>query len=204
MTNQESMVELTPEAQEQVQKALQAQTDKHALRLEARAGGGLDFTYAMKLVADSDQRGDDEVIDLKAFRVFIDPQSARNLSGATVDYEEGILRSGFKFDNPNKPETPTLGSGPRPDLVGETAEKVEYLINSEINNAVAAHGGHVDFVGVRDNKVYLSFGGGCHGCGMVDVTLKQGIESRIKELVPEIVEVVDVTDHSTGENPFYR
>ena len=69
---------------------------------------------------------------------------------------------------------------------------------------MAAHGGTVNFVGVKENKVYLSFGGGCHGCGMVDVTLKHGIESRIKELVPEIEEVVDVTDHSTGENPFYN
>ena len=62
----------------------------------------------------------------------------------------------------------------------------------------------MNFLGVKENRAYLSFGGGCHGCGMVDVTLKQGIEARIKELIPEIEEVVDVTDHASGENPFYR
>ncbi len=200
----DEQVLVTSEAQEQVLRALKSQEGKEALRLEALVGGGMDFTYAMKLVPGSDRNAEDHIIELEGFSLFVDPRSAENLKGATVDYEEGILRSGFKFENPNKPEIPELGSGPRPDLVGETAEKVEHLINTEINNAVAAHGGRVEFVGVRDDKVYLSFGGGCHGCGMVDVTLKQGIESRIKELVPEIIAVVDVTDHSTGENPFYR
>ena len=66
-----------------------------------------------------------------------------------------------------------------------------------------AHGGRVRLVDVKDGQVYLAFGGGCHGCGLVDVTLKQGIERRIREAVPEVVGVVDTTDHSAGENPYY-
>ena len=62
----------------------------------------------------------------------------------------------------------------------------------------------IRLVDVRDNKVYIAFGGGCHGCGMVDVTLKHGVEARLKEAIPEIEEVIDTTDHGTGDNPYYR
>ena len=196
---------ITDEARTRIADALaQQEPAKTALRLEATTNGTAEFSYGMRLVGDEDVRVDDVVVESNGIRVVVDPSSARNLEGARIDYEEGVLRSGFSFDNPNKPKIPQLGEGPRADLSGPTAEKVERLINTEINSAVAAHGGKVHFVGVKDNRAYLSFGGGCHGCGMVDVTLKQGIESRIKELVPEIQEVVDVTDHSAGENPFYR
>ena len=198
-------LKVTDEARTRILDALaQQEPAKTAMRLEATTNGTAEFIYGMRLVGDDDLRGDDVVVESNGVKILVDPGSARNLEGATIDYEEGILRSGFSFDNPNKPKIPELGEGPRADLSGPTAEKVEQLINTEINSAVAAHGGEVHFVGVKDNRVYLSFGGGCHGCGMVDVTLKQGIESRIKELVPEIQEVVDVTDHSAGENPFYR
>ncbi len=198
------MITLTEAARTQVLAALESQRPaKTALRVEARTNGTAEFVYAMKLVGDEDRTEEDAVLEVEGFQIFVDPASARNLDNATIDFEEGILRSGFKFDNPNKPEGAQLGSGPRGDLSGSTAEKVERLINSEINNAVASHGGQVNFLGVKEDKVYLSFGGGCHGCGMVDVTLKQGIEARIRELIPEVREVVDVTDHSAGENPFY-
>ena len=198
-------VKVTDEARSQILTALeQQQPEKTALRIEATTDGTAEFAYGMRLVGDDDLRDGDEIVESNGVKLLVDPASARNLEGAIVDYEDGILRSGFRFDNPNKPKIPELGEGPRADLRGQAAEKVEHLINTEINSAVAAHGGVVNFVGVKENRAYLSFGGGCHGCGMVDVTLKQGIEARIKELVPEIEEVVDVTDHSAGENPFYR
>jgi len=198
------MITLSKSATEQISAALEGHDEKNALRVEASTNGTSEFVYSMRLVGEADKSPEDTVVEGEGFEVILDPKSAENLSGATIDYEEGVLRSGFKFDNPNKPEIPHLGSGPRGDLTGTIAEKVEHLINTEINSAVAAHGGVVNFLGVKENKVLLSFGGGCHGCGMVDFTLKQGIEGRIKELVPEIEEVVDVTDHDTGEDPFYR
>ena len=81
--------------------------------------------------------------------------------------------------------------------------KVQELIDSTINPAVAGHGGFVQLVDVKDNKVYLTMGGGCQGCGAADVTLKAGIERLIKEELPEIEEVLDSTDHSSGINPYY-
>ena len=85
----------------------------------------------------------------------------------------------------------------------ELKTRVQALIDSMINPAVAGHGGFVELVDVQDNRVYLQMGGGCQGCGAADVTLKQGIERLIKEEIPEIAEVLDATDHSAGSNPYY-
>ena len=190
-------------AREKILEALEAQEEKTALRLEARAQGGAEFSYAMRLIQDADKTPEDLVADINGLEVVADPTSARNLAGASVDFEDRAVRSGFKFSNPNRPTPGQVGSGPRDDLSGSLEEKVRHLVDSELNPAVASHGGRINFHGVKDNKVYLSFGGGCHGCGMVDVTLKHGVEARIKELLPEIEEVVDTTDHGSGTNPFY-
>ena len=194
---------LTEGAQEKIQAALEGQEEKTALRVEARANGTPQFSYAMRLIAEEDKTEGDLMVAGASFDIVVDPASAKNLNGASIDYEDRVVRSGFKFENPNKPEVPEVGSGPRDDLEGSIQERVQHLLDTELNPAVAAHGGRMSLVGVRDNKVYLTFGGGCHGCGMVDMTLKHGVESRIRELIPEVEEVVDTTDHTSGENPFY-
>ena len=81
--------------------------------------------------------------------------------------------------------------------------RVQELIESTINPAVAGHGGYVELIDVQENKVYLQLGGGCQGCGAADITLKAGIERLIKEELPEVEEVLDTTDHSSGSNPYY-
>lgn len=90
-------------------------------------------------------------------------------------------------------------------LVGRNVrEKVQYLIDQQINPGVAAHAGFVELIDVRDDTVYLRLGGGCQGCGAADFTLRQGIESVIRREVPEIRRVLDITDHAAGESPYYR
>ena len=81
--------------------------------------------------------------------------------------------------------------------------RVQELIDSSINPAVAGHGGFVELLDVKDNTVYLQMGGGCQGCGAADITLKAGIERLIKDEIPEVVEVLDTTDHAAGSNPYY-
>jgi Fe/S biogenesis protein NfuA len=81
--------------------------------------------------------------------------------------------------------------------------RVQELIDTMINPAVAGHGGWVDLVDVRDTTVYLQMGGGCQGCGAADITLKAGIERLIKEEIPEVSDVLDTTDHASGTNPYY-
>jgi Fe-S cluster biogenesis protein NfuA len=81
---------------------------------------------------------------------------------------------------------------------------VQQLFETEINPAVAQHGGHFTLLEVKENRVFVELGGGCQGCGMADVTLRQGVEQRLKEVLPEMIALVDVTDHASGENPYYQ
>jgi Fe/S biogenesis protein NfuA len=90
-------------------------------------------------------------------------------------------------------------------LIGRgTKEKIQYLLAHKINPGVAEHAGFVELIDVRDNNVYIRLGGGCQGCGAADFTLRQGIEAIIKKEVPEILQVLDVTDHAAGMNPYYQ
>lgn len=77
------------------------------------------------------------------------------------------------------------------------------LLEREINPAVASHGGFVELIDVKKNNVYIRLGGGCQGCGAADVTLKQGIEKAIRDLIPRVGEILDTTDHAAGRNPYY-
>lgn len=158
--------------------------------IEGRGPGG--FQYNLRFVKQDEQAADDVVVDAGGFKVFIDVASAPNLQGASVDYVEGPAGSGFRFDNPN------------PVWTDPKAAAVQKVLDDDINPAVAQHGGFVTLLDVKDNVVYIALGGGCQGCGMVDVTLKQGIEVRIREAVPEISRIVDSTDHAGGTNPYYQ
>jgi Fe-S cluster biogenesis protein NfuA len=90
-------------------------------------------------------------------------------------------------------------------LIGKnTREKVQYLIDTQINPGVAEHGGSVQVVNVTGDSVYLRLHGGCQGCGAADFTLKQGIEKILRRAVPEIQRIVDLTNHGAGLNPYYR
>ena len=101
------------------------------------------------------------------------------------------MGGGFSFENPN------------PLWIDDLSKAVAEIIAEQVNPVVATHGGHVDLIGVDDGKAIIAFGGGCQGCGMADVTLKQGIEVEIKGAVPSIAAVLDVTDHAGGDNPYY-
>ena len=86
----------------------------------------------------------------------------------------------------------------------EVKDAVQKILDEMINPAIAGHGGWVDLLDVKDNNVYLRLGGGCVGCGMVNVTLKQGIEATLREEIPQIAGVIDQTDHAGGTNPYYQ
>jgi len=83
-------------------------------------------------------------------------------------------------------------------------QKVQKILDEMINPAVAGHGGFVELLDVKEKNVYLMLGGGCQGCGMVNVTLKQGIEATLREEIPSIAGVIDQTDHAGGHNPYYQ
>ena len=149
------------------------------------------------------RRNADTRLEQDGFELVVDPESLERIRGSRIDYRKTLISEGFHFSNPNRPASPELPSGQRTDLSGPIPDRVRMLLDTEINPAIAAHGGFIQLVDVKDNRAYVAFGGGCHGCGLVDVTLKEGIETRIREAIPEIIEVVDTTDHETGANPFY-
>jgi Fe/S biogenesis protein NfuA len=86
----------------------------------------------------------------------------------------------------------------------EVKSRIQKILDEMINPAVAGHGGFVELLDVKENIAYLRLGGGCQGCGMVNVTLKQGIEATLKEEIPQLAGVIDQTDHAGGTNPYYQ
>ncbi len=93
---------------------------------------------------------------------------------------------------------------PKPGLDTPEGKTIQKLLDKNINPSVAGHGGLISLVDVQADTVYIRLEGGCQGCGMADVTLKQGIEVEIKNAVPSITAVLDVTDHADGSNPYFQ
>jgi len=187
------MITVTDVAREKILEMMSAQgKDGLALRFGVRGRGSGGFLYRLAF-ADLSERaaGDVEVVS-GALTVLIDAESSAMLQGTTIDYVSEGGESGFKIDNPN------------PLWVDPIALAVQRVIDEDINPAVSSHGGFITLLDVRDHTAFIQLGGGCQGCGMADVTLKQGIEVRIRELVPSITDVVDTTDHAEGRNPYFR
>jgi Fe/S biogenesis protein NfuA len=97
-----------------------------------------------------------------------------------------------------------MGDRPPADLSGDVAQRVVAVLDRQINPSIAAHGGRADLVAVEDATAYLRLSGGCQGCGLAKVTLSQGIEVAITDAIPEVTSVVDVTDHASGDNPYFE
>ena len=165
------------------------------LRIGAEAVSPLKVEYRMAFLADGQEVEDDTLVSFDGFDIYVGADSVEYVTGASVDYVDGLMGSGFKV---------VSGRSLGPELSGPVAEKVQEVIEQQINPAVASHGGFISLLDVKDNVVYVQLGGGCQGCGMADVTLKEGIEVTIKEAVPEITQVLDVTEHADGANPYYQ
>ena len=146
----------------------------------------------------TDLDGNEWIVECEGFKVFLDAQSAPYLEDAQIDLTKGPAGHSLTIKAPSI-------KGRVPGQEASLVERVQYVIESEVNPQLASHGGRVALVEItHDMHAVLKFGGGCHGCGMVDVTLKNGIEKTLRERVPEIAGVRDVTDHATGEAPYMR
>ena len=187
------MITFSESSKKNILDLLQAEAKEGlGLRLTI-AGRGIDgFQYDLSFIKEEDKTDEDTVVDVGGFKVYIDPESAPNLKDSTVDFIEKDGESGFKIDNPN------------PLWADPLALSVQNVLDTKINPSVASHGGYVTLLEVKEDTAYIALGGGCQGCGMADVTLKQGIDVSIKESVPEIHQVIDSTDHASGNNPYYE
>ena len=200
--NSSTVVEITPAALEQI-IALRDQESIPDLHLGLRiAGVGANgFIYETAFLRGGDVSQEDHVEDHGGLPVAIPAESLDNLRGSVLDLAGDPASPGLVLRNPN-PATPPITEGDV-ELEGSIEERVQQLIEMYINPAIASHGGFVTLAGIDDDRALVELGGGCQGCGLAAMTLRQGIESSIKHHVPEIVEVVDVTDHTAGENPFF-
>jgi Fe/S biogenesis protein NfuA len=205
------VVTLTPEAHKVVREALDQEPDPQsiALWLEVRGVQGGSFVYDLYFqpVSDADEgdvRHAQEDID-----VIVPAESVERLRGARLEWsEEG--GGGLVLVNPNAPTPEEAAPNVPPEVLaqgieGTLARRVVAVLEQSVNPAIASHGGRADLVALDEDEgtAYLRLSGGCQGCAMSQMTLRQGIETALLEEVPELTRVLDVTDHGSGENPFY-
>ncbi len=178
--------------------------DKLVLFLEVTEPNGFEYGYDLYFDDEGAIRDGDLVQEEGELKVAIPADSVDKLRGATLDLSQNLLNPGWVVDNPNSP-SPAVGAGIDPStLTGSVEERVGQVLDQVVNPAIAMHGGKADLVAVEDGTVFVQLSGGCQGCGMASVTLTQGIEVSLKEAVPEVERVVDVTDHAQGSNPYYQ
>jgi len=186
------------------------ETDPESLGLWVEVGGtsGDAYTYDMYFQAANDAAPDDWTGVQSGLTIIVPSDSVPKMVGSVLDLNRDLLAGGMSIRNPSFPPAPAQPSpamtGPPPDLSGDVAQRVIQVLERQINPSIAAHGGRADLVAVEDDAAYLRLSGGCAGCGMAAVTLSEGIEVAIKKSVPEIVKIVDVTDHAAGTNPYYE
>jgi Fe/S biogenesis protein NfuA len=212
-------VTITDEARQRVVDARAGQegAEAYALWIEVTGTAGSEYTYDLYLHPLEYAAPTDIVQHHDDLTVVIPHDSAPQLAGAIIGFSTGPSGEGWLIDNPNKAGpilsigrppsmgSPAVGAPPPPgNLTGDVAQRVQQVLENHINPMIAAHGGRADLVSVDGARAYLRLGGGCQGCGMATVTLSQGIEVAIKDAVPEINEVVDVTDHAAGTNPYFE
>ena len=200
-------LKFTETAREKIKGFMEGAEDRENLgiRVNISGQGPQGFEYEFFLDVRQNARPTDIIIDADGLIAIVDGPSAAHLNGATVDWKETPSGAGFDVDNPNPvPEQPSEPETPQAQLDSPLAQRVQKVIGAKINPGLASHGGFVELMDVQDDKAYVRLGGGCQGCGMVDVTMKQGIEVMIREEVPEISQVIDSTDHAGGTNPYYQ
>ena len=183
------MLTFTDIAKDRIVKFLDAQRSQGVSALRV---AGDRAEHKLWLVKGEDKQESDHVFDGGGFDVYLDPLSATNLEGATVDFVEEVMQSGFRIAYPS------------PTWDDPVAQRVQDVLDTQINPGIAGHGGSVAIERLEDDTLYLSMGGGCQGCASAQLTLRQGVEQMIQAAVPEIRRIVDITDHAAGENPYYQ
>ncbi len=171
-----------------------------ALRVSVTGIAGPEYTYDLTFEPVADAEETDILYEQGELPVMVPADSMDSLQGATLDLPGTDGQGGLVLRNPNRPD-PLAGVDL--DLTGTTAEKVQQLLEQQINPGLAAHGGFAELKGVDGEKVYVLMGGGCQGCAVSAMTLREGIAASITSAIPEVTEVIDVTDHDAGQNPYY-
>jgi len=181
-------------------RRVEDQSETLALRVEVIGSTGTEFTYDLTFEPMANLVEGDELDTSSELPVLVPAASVDDLAGSTLDHVEP---TGLIIRNPNRPR-PKVVTHEELELVGTVDEKIRMLLDVEINPSLAMHGGYAQLERVEGDTAFVIMGGGCQGCGLAQLTLTEGIKAQIENRIPEIREVVDVTDHAAGDNPFYE
>ncbi len=193
------MIEFTERARTMVQQFLDDSNEGDlALRI-GMGGSPVAPSFDLTLVGLAEQTDDEKRVDAGGFTVLVKSTDSEMLEGATVDYVERVNESGFEV-RPAGARRPGSKSSGIP--TGPIADRVRSVLETQVNPAIAAHGGMISLVDVEETDVYVEMSGGCQGCALSRMTLKQGVERMLREAIPELTAVHDVTDHASGDNPY--
>ncbi|UXI67130.1 NfuA family Fe-S biogenesis protein [Tahibacter amnicola] len=192
------MINISERAQQHFLRLIEQQDiPQLGIRLRAVKAGTPAADCQLEFCEPADLAGDEWTVECHGFNLYIDATSAPFLDAADIDFEPNPTGGQLTIRAPKI-------KGAAPGEGASLVERVRYVIETEINPRVASHGGRVSLEEITaDGVVMLRFGGGCHGCGMADVTLKHGVEKTLRERIPEITAVRDATDHSSGEKPYF-
>jgi Fe/S biogenesis protein NfuA len=177
--------------------------ERQAMWLEITGIAGGEWKYNLSL-RPVDEAGPGDAVETHGDLTVVVPEhDIDKLRGVTVEWSGDPFAGGLRLRDLPSP-SPKMGGDGVGDLSGDVAQQVLEVLEHQVNPAIAAHGGRADLVAVEEGAAYLRLSGGCQGCGMATVTLGQGIEVQIKQNVPEIHQVIDVTDHASGQNPYFE
>lgn len=200
------MIQITPAARARIQELVGDEVVfDPALRVELAEGerSPLEREYAISLVEREERQKTEIAINVEEIRIFLNLDTSNLLSGAVIDWVEADGASGFRIEDPNAAPAAQRPRSSELKISGPVVDRVQGVIDGVINPRIASHGGYVELVDVSDDTIYLRMGGGCQGCAASQATLRQGIERMVREEIPEIQNIVDVTDHTAGANPYY-
>ncbi|MFL2739275.1 MAG: NifU family protein [bacterium] len=185
-----SYLTITDSARKQINNELQSAEELKGVQVLVEPTSPLKANYRIELVKSPLESSIQFEVD--GVKVFSEHKNASFLEGTIIEInEEGELEA----------RNPQLSIS---KLSGSLEDQIQLTLDEQVNPMLAAHGGNVILEGIKDSAAYLRFGGGCQGCSMIDTTVKQGVEVMLKETIPELVGVFDITDHSEGESPFFK
>ena len=195
------MLTFTDRAREMVQSFIDNSGGELAyLRISAH-GSPKAPQFDLTLVSEEERLADEAEVDMEGFTVLVPEGSMDTLRDATVDFVERVNESGFEV----RPGSPAVGSPtPAAPPSGPLADRVREVLDSQVNPAIASHGGAISLVDVQDAEIFLEMSGGCQGCAMSRLTLRQGVERMLRQAIPELTAVHDVTDPASGVNPYFQ
>ena len=189
---------VTQSARDYLVELLAKKTEKTGVRVFINQAGTPHAETCLAYCPAGDEQADDALLEDVPFDFYVDKTSIDYLKDAFIDFNKDEFGGQLTIKAPNSKMM-------RVDANSPISDQVNYILYTEINPALASHGGMVSLINLEQNETIavLQFGGGCQGCGMIDVTLKQGVERTLLEKVPKLRGIRDVTDHTDRTNAYY-